>query len=157
MIQFVEGDIFESDAEALVNPVNCVGVMGAGLAAQFKRRFPENFSAYRSVCTLGQLKPGVLFIFERGDCVLSPRYIVNFPTKLHWRERSDLRYISSGLEALLQEVRARHIKSVAIPPIGCGLGGLDWDSVLVLIERSFGKLQDVQATVVTLGDAGGLK
>lgn len=148
MIQCETGDIFKIDTEAIVNPVNCVGVMGAGLAAQFKRKFPENFSAYRSVCTLGQLKPGVLFIFELpGNS--SPRYIVNFPTKIHWKEKSDLIYIASGLEALLQEVGVRGIKSIAIPPLGCGLGGLDWNSVLGLIERAFGKLQDVQAIVTT--------
>lgn len=132
-----QGDIFLAPAEALVNPVNCVGVMGKGLALQFKQRFPANFHAYREACRKGLVRPGKVFIFDTGGT--SPRFIINFPTKRHWRDRSRLEDIRAGLRDLAREVASRCISSVAIPPIGCGLGGLMRTEVFPLI-RSFAQV-----------------
>jgi O-acetyl-ADP-ribose deacetylase (regulator of RNase III) len=125
MLHFVTGDLFEQGAEALVNPVNCVGVMGRGLALQFKQMFPDNFKAYASACKRSEVQPGRMFVFEYGDGKI-PRYIINFPTKRHWRDKSRMEDIQSGLIALAQEIERRQIKSIAIPALGAGLGGLDW-------------------------------
>lgn len=142
MIYFTTGDIFLSGADALVNPVNCVGVMGKGLALQFKSRFPANFAAYRTACGNHQIQPGRMFVFE----TTSPRrLIVNFPTKRHWRDKSRIADIQSGLHALTAEIRTRHIRSIAIPPLGCGLGGLDWSDVRRLIEAAFRNADPVDA------------
>ena len=125
MIEYKTGDILREDAEALVNAVNCVGVMGRGIALQFKRAFPENFKAYAARCRRGEMQPGRVFVFETGR-VRPPRYIVNFPTKRHWRESSRIEDIESGLASLVAEIRARSIRSVAVPALGSGLGGLHW-------------------------------
>ena len=102
-VRFVQGDLLISDAEAIVNAVNCVGVMGRGLALQFKRTFPANFKAYAAACKRGEVEPGRMFVFETGASV-GPRYIINFPTKRHWRFRSRLDDIDAGLEALVGEL-----------------------------------------------------
>ncbi len=128
MIEYTRGDLLKSDAEALVNPVNCVGVMGAGLAAQFRRAYPKNFRAYQGACLLGSVHPGALFIFEGPPC------IINFPTKRHWREPSRFEDIEAGLITLDETIRTRKLKSVAVPALGCGLGGLSWPQVKALIE-----------------------
>ena len=144
-IKYVEGDIFDSKAEALVNPVNCVGVMGQGLALQFKRRFPKNFHAYRQMCNRQELVPGGVFLFEtQGE---SPRYIINLATKDHWKEPSYLPYIRTGLFRLLVLSNLWGIHSIAIPPLGCGLGGLDWEYVKLLIENTFSDSVVVEAFV----------
>lgn len=141
MIELRRGDIFEADAEALVNTVNCVGVMGRGIALQFRKAFPENYRAYRAVCDRGELRPGVMFIHER---LHDPRYIINFPTKRHWRGRSRMADIEVGLTALVEEVRTRGIRSIAIPPLGSGLGGLNWREVRPRIEAAFRALPEVR-------------
>ena len=132
MIEFVKGDLFESGCEALVNPVNCVGISGKGLALEFKKRFPANFDAYAHACKQRNIGPGLPFVFDTGTASY-PWYIVNFPTKRHWREASQLGDIESGLKALKGIIRQRMIESIALVPLGCGLGGLSWDDVRPLI------------------------
>src|SRR6516164_7881000 len=132
MLEFKTGDILETDAEALVNTVNCVGIMGRGIALQFKNVFPENFKAYKAACDREEVQPGKMFVFETGT-LTNPKYIINFPTKRHWRGKSRMEDIESGLEALAEEIRERHIRSVAIPPLGSGLGGLKWADVRMRI------------------------
>ncbi|HCX34012.1 MAG TPA: Appr-1-p processing protein [Rhodocyclaceae bacterium] len=146
MIEFKTGDILAEDAEALVNTVNCVGIMGRGVALQFKQAFPENYKAYARSCKLGEVEPGRMFVFDTGQ-LTPPRYIVNFPTKRHWRGRSRIEDIERGLEALVAEIRQRGIRSVALPPLGAGLGGLPWADVRKRIERAFLALPEVRAVV----------
>ncbi len=117
MIELKQGDIFHADVEALVNAVNCVGVMGRGIALQFKKAFPENFKRYKAVCDKRELSPGKMFIHDLNR-FLNPRYIINFPTKRHWKGKSRMEEIEAGLKALVSEVRRRGIRSVAIPPLG---------------------------------------
>ncbi|HBO46339.1 MAG TPA: Appr-1-p processing protein, partial [Planctomycetaceae bacterium] len=128
MIKFLTGNILDADAEALVNTVNCVGFMGRGIALQFRHEFPENFEAYQKVCKRGELRPGRMFVFRLNQ-LHNPRYVINFPTKRHWRGKSRIDDIEAGLKALVEEVRERGIASVAVPPLGCGLGGLSWARV----------------------------
>ena len=135
MIRFVQGNIFDSGCEALVNPVNCAGVMGKGLALQFKRRFPASFASYAEACRRRELAPGCLHVFDAGAG--APRLIVNFPTKRHWRDASRLDDIALGLDALAGAIASHGIRSIAIPPLGCGLGGLPWTQVRSLILRQF--------------------
>jgi len=143
MIELLQGDILAADAEALVNTVNCVGIMGRGIALQFRKAFPENYKAYKALCDRKQLKPGTVFVYDLRRLEI-PRYVINFPTKRHWKGKSRLEYIESGLKALVQEIQGRHIRSVAVPPLGCGLGGLDWDEVRPRIEQAFRKIPDVR-------------
>ena len=125
MIEYKTGNLLHEDAEALVNSVNCVGVMGRGIALQFKRAWPDNFRAYAAACRRGEVRPGRMFVFPTNQ-LDNPKYIINFPTKRHWRSKSRLEDIRAGLEALAQEIRQRKIRSVAVPPLGSGLGGLPW-------------------------------
>ena len=143
MIKIVCGDILKARTEALVNAVNCVGYMGKGIALQFKRTFPENFKAYERACRIRRVRPGKMFIFETG-LMWNPKYIINFPTKRHWKDKSYLEDIETGLQALVNEIIKHEIKSIAVPPLGCGLGGLDWDTVRPMIEKAFSSLPDVQ-------------
>lgn len=135
--------MIEADAEALVNTVNCVGFMGKGIALQFKQAFPENFKAYEKACRAHDVKPGSMFVYPTG-LMLNPKYIINFPTKRHWRGKSQLKDIENGLVALVKELTQLQIKSVAVPPLGCGYGGLDWEIVKPLIEAAFKQLSDVE-------------
>jgi O-acetyl-ADP-ribose deacetylase (regulator of RNase III) len=145
MIQFTEGDILHDESEVLVNTVNCVGVMGRGIALQFRNAFPDNFKAYAKACQREEVQPGRLFVFETGR--LNPRYIVNFPTKRHWRGKSRLEDIEAGLRALVQFIEERGIRSIAIPPLGSGLGGLLWGDVKKRIQKALADLPNVQITV----------
>lgn len=142
MIRLVQGDILRAEAEALVNSVNCVGVMGRGVALQFRKAFPENFKAYQRACEGGLLQPGTMLVHDL-ECLGAPRYIINFPTKRHWRGKSQISDIETGLNALVEEVHRRGIHSIAIPPLGSGLGGLSWRDVRPRIERAFAALPDV--------------
>jgi O-acetyl-ADP-ribose deacetylase (regulator of RNase III) len=135
MIEFTTGDILGADAEALVNTVNCVGIMGRGVALQFKKKFPENFKAYEKACKKQEVTPGRMFVFNTGELTF-PRYIINFPTKRHWKGKSRIEDIESGLEDLAYVINERKIKSIALPPLGSGLGGLDWQEVRALIEKA---------------------
>ncbi|WP_322780506.1 macro domain-containing protein [Frankia sp. Cas4] len=143
MIEYRQGDIFTADTEAVVNTVNCVGVMGRGIALQFKEAYPANFRSYRSACDHGEVQPGRMFVFETGS-LTNPRLIVNFPTKRHWRGASRMEDIEAGLRALAAEIRDRNIRSIAVPPLGSGLGGLRWDDVYPQIEAALGNLDDVR-------------
>ncbi len=146
MITYKCGDIFDNDAEVLVNTVNCVGVMGRGIALQFKKRFPENFSFYEKACKRNEVFPGQMLVYETGTLV-NPKYIVNFPTKRHWRGVSRLSDIEEGLKALCRFIQERQIKSIALPPLGCGLGGLEWDVVKVKIEHTLSMMDAVRVDV----------
>jgi len=146
MIEFRRGDVLQANAEALVNTVNCVGVMGRGIALQFRKEFPENYAAYKKACDRRELVPGKVFVFKL-DLLQYPRYVINFPTKRHWKGKSRIEDIQAGLNALVEEVRARGIKSVAVPPLGCGLGGLDWSQVRPMIETAFLALPEVEVLV----------
>jgi O-acetyl-ADP-ribose deacetylase (regulator of RNase III) len=142
MMELKQGDILTANVEALVNTVNCVGVMGRGIALQFRNAFPENFKAYKAVCDRGEFRPGKLFIHEQTQ-LTNPRYIINFPTKKHWKGKSRIDYIDAGLQALVQEIQQLGIRSIAIPPLGCGLGGLQWADVRPRIECALKTLPDV--------------
>jgi O-acetyl-ADP-ribose deacetylase (regulator of RNase III) len=146
MIELTSGDILKDDSDAIVNTVNCVGIMGRGIALQFKNAWPENFKAYEAACKRGEVQPGRMFVYEVGQ-LTTPRFIVNFPTKRHWRGKSRIEDIESGLEALVHEIRARKIRSVAIPPLGSGLGGLDWRDVLPRIEAALSELPNVRVRI----------
>ena len=151
MIEFKVGDIFAESAEALVNTVNCVGVMGRGVALQFKRAFPENFKAYAERCKRKEMRPGEVFVFETAN-LGNPRYIINFPTKRHWRGKSRPEDIESGLKSLVRAIEARGIRSVALPPLGSGLGGLDWtQDVRPMVDASLSELPDVRFVVFEPG------
>jgi len=143
MIEIAHGDILTADTEALVNTVNCVGVMGRGIALQFRKAFPENFKIYEAACEREEVRPGKMLVFETG-LLTGPRYIINFPTKRHWKGKSKMKDIDSGLPALIEEIEKRGIRSIAIPPLGCGLGGLDWSEVRPKIVHALESLPDVR-------------
>jgi O-acetyl-ADP-ribose deacetylase (regulator of RNase III) len=145
-IDRIQGDILRADVEALVNTVNCVGYMGRGIAAQFKRSFPANFAEYERACKREILKPGMMLVHETGT-LTNPRFVINFPTKRHWRGKSRMEDIDSGLVALVREVRERRIQSIAVPPLGCGLGGLQWSEVRPRIEAAFANVPDVRVVL----------
>lgn len=146
MISHTSGNIIEADAEALVNTVNCEGFMGKGIALQFKRAFPDNFRAYERACRAGEVRIGKMMVFPTGR-LANPKYIINFPTKRRWRELSQIEYIETGLRDLTAETRRLGIKSIAIPPLGSGLGGLDWQRVRPRIEGAFAALPEVRVTL----------
>ena len=152
MMEFKTGDIFTEDVEALVNSVNCVGVMGRGIALQFKNLYPANFKSYATACKREEVQPGRMFVFETGR-ITNPRYIINFPTKRHWRGKSRIEDIKSGIMALAEEITVRRIRSVAIPPLGSDLGGLQWHDVRPLIEAALGGLDDIRVVVFEPGSA----
>lgn len=145
-VEYQTGDLFESKAEAIVNAVNCVGVMGKSLALQFKKRFPDNFKMYQNACSIGELRPGTVLIHDNGK-MASPRWIGNFPTKDHWRQPSKIDYIDSGLVALVSAIQQHKISSIAIPPLGCGLGGLNWADVR---PRIFAALSPIRELTVAI-------
>ncbi|MFT3733937.1 MAG: macro domain-containing protein [Rhodocyclaceae bacterium] len=143
MIELTSGDILKDDAEAIVNTVNCVGIMGRGIALQFKNAWPENFEAYAAACKRDEVQPGRMFVWETGQ-LTNPRFIINFPTKRHWKGKSRMEDIDAGLTALVKEIQRRGIQSIAIPPLGAGLGGLEWDDVRPRIEAAMQAVPDVQ-------------
>ena len=150
MIEIKRGNIFDEDVEALVNSVNCVGVMGRGIALQFKDSFPDNYKAYRDACKRNEVTPGRMFVFETGR-LDNPHYIINFPTKRHWRGKSRIEDIKAGLDALAHEIVTRNIVSIAIPPLGSDLGGLDWREVRPLIEEMLQETPHVSAVMFEPG------
>lgn len=138
MLKLIEnGDIFNSDCEYLINPVNTVGVMGKGLALQFKEKFPENFNKYKKYCNSKDFTVGKLLIITEND-----KKIINFPTKIHWKDKAKLKFIEDGLEKLKIAIEKRNIKSVAMPKIGCGLGELDWNTVFREICKFHSQLNE---------------
>lgn len=144
MIEYKNGDILREDVEAIVNTVNCVGIMGRGLALQFKNKFPQNFKEYQLACTNKEVQLGKMFVHQTGQ-LINPKYIINFPTKGHWKQNSKIEDISNGLDDLITIIEKYSIKSIAIPPLGSGLGGLDWKMVKKLIEE---KLKNINCTVI---------
>ncbi|MDX1990573.1 MAG: macro domain-containing protein [Candidatus Obscuribacter sp.] len=146
MIEIGHGNLLEADVEALVNTVNCVGIMGKGIALQFKQAYPDNFKAYEKACRSGEVCPGKMFIF-RTNKLLNPKYIVNFPTKRHWKQPSSIVDIEVGLDALVADIESLGVKSIAVPPLGCGNGGLDWADVRPLVEKAFSKVPTVKVLV----------
>ena len=166
MVELVTGDLFRSDAVAYVNAVNTVGVMGAGIARQFRTRFPTMYRAYVAACAAGDVQIGRMHVFDRGPVSPSicsprygdqlpcaayggPRYIFNFPTKRHWREPSDVEYIRAGLDDLLLQVRVRRVYSIAIPALGCQLGGLRWEVVEPILREALEPATYVRAQLYT--------
>lgn len=140
MIKYVTGDLLDSNAEALVNTVNTVGVMGKGIALQFKKRFPNNNKLYVQACKDGELYVGRLLITTETSLVDGDKLIVNFPTKIDWRNPSEYDYIEKGLQELVREINKRGIRSIAIPPLGSGNGGLDWNVVHKMIVDTLSNL-----------------
>jgi O-acetyl-ADP-ribose deacetylase (regulator of RNase III) len=146
MIERGTGNLLTADVDALVNTVNTVGVMGKGIALQFKRAFPANYRAYQAACKRGEVRLGHVWAFDTG--ILGPRrFVLNFPTKLHWRSSSRLEDIAAGLTSLVETVDEFNIRSVAIPALGCGNGGLSWSDVRPLIEQACARMPDVRAVV----------
>jgi O-acetyl-ADP-ribose deacetylase (regulator of RNase III) len=139
MIRYTSGNLLESDADALVNTVNTVGVMGKGIALLFKQRFPDNYRQYKAACSAGRVVTGSMFVTE-VSVLMGPRWIVNFPTKQHWRDLSQLSWIEAGLQDLRRFLIEHRVKSAAIPGLGTGNGGLDWGEVRPLIEQALGGL-----------------
>lgn len=146
MVREDEGNLLDADAEAFVNTVNTVGVMGKGLALQFKQAYPGNFRAYEAACRRGEVRLGSMFTWDTG-LPGNPRFIINFPTKGHWRSRSRLADVEAGLDDLRRVIQDCEIRSIAVPPLGCGNGGLDWDAVRPLIAEALGDLPDVEVIV----------
>lgn len=150
MYKLIKGDIFDQAVDALVNPVNCKGVMGAGLAKQFKIKYSDNYTAYKNVCDKRLLTVGAVHVYTfKPTESLLPRYIINFPTKIHWKHPSRLEIIEEGLEALVLAIDSYSIESLAMPQIGCGLGGLDWEDVGPLVEQTFEGI-DIDLRVIYL-------
>ena len=146
MIKFTQGNLLESRAQALVNTVNTVGVMGKGIALMFKERFADNFQRYAAACKAGQVQTGKMFVTQMPE-LDGPRWIINFPTKQHWRAPSQMAWVVQGLQDLRRFLLENKIKSVAIPPLGAGNGGLDWDAVREQIERALGDLDGIEIVV----------
>jgi len=146
MIRYTKGNLLEADAEALVNTVNTVGVMGKGIALMFKEAYPENFKLYADACEHNKVRVGHVFVTSRSD-MLGPRWIVNFPTKKHWRHPTKMEWVVDGLKDLVRFIEENGVRSIAIPPLGSGNGGLDWTYVRGAIEEELGDLQDVDILV----------
>jgi len=144
MIRYSDGDIFACGAEALVNPVNCEGVMGAGLAKEFRHRFPEASRSYMAACAIGQLQPGRLHEFDRGSGS-HPRWVIHFPTKREWRKPSRPEWIGWGLSHLAPTIERLGINSIGVPALGCGKGGLPW---LLVAAEIFRYLNPLAAEVI---------
>lgn len=143
MIKFTKGNILKANVEALVNTVNTVGIMGKGIALAFKKAFPLNYKLYKEVCDNKEFTVGSMFTTNTGQ--LMPRYIINFPTKEHWKGRSKIEFIESGMKKLIETIKTNDIKSIAIPPLGCGNGGLKWSDVKPIIIN---ELQNIDIDII---------
>ena len=146
MIHFTKGNLLEAETDALVNTVNTVGVMGKGIALMLKERFPENMAAYASACKRGDVVTGKMFVTDTGE-LMGPKWIINFPTKQHWRSPSKMEWIENGLIDLRNIIIKKQIRSIAIPPLGAGHGGLKWQDVKPVIEQALTGLDDVEILV----------
>jgi O-acetyl-ADP-ribose deacetylase (regulator of RNase III) len=146
MILFIKGNLFDSKAEAWVNTVNTVGVMGKGIALQFKERFPENFKLYKKACEAGELKIGKMFVTKNGNDSI-PKWIINFPTKIHWMQKSNYKYIETGLDDLIKVIKDLNIQSIALPPLGSGQGGLKWEKVKEILVNKLSQLDEVKIEI----------
>lgn len=141
-----QGNLLDEQVDALVNTINCVGVMGKGIALQFKMMFPQNYAEYKKACERNEVKIGKMFITERGR-LFSPHYIINFPTKEHWKEKSKIEYIECGLHDLIENIKKLKIKSIAVPPLGSGSGGLKWSDVKSLILEKIAEVEDLSVII----------
>ena len=141
MIKYITGNILESNAEALINTVNIVGVMGKGIALQFKKAYHNNYKAYVEACKRNEIEIGSLFVVKDSNLNSGEKYIINFPTKKDWRKPSEYSFIETGLDDLIRVLKKYKIQSVAIPPLGAGNGGLEWEKVKRIIEQKLGKLE----------------
>ena len=152
MVELTTGNLLEASAEALVNTVNTVGVMGKGIALQFRQEFPRNYELYRSACKRGEVVPGKMFVVptERLD---NPKYIINFPTKRDWKSRSRVEDIEAGLVDLVDTIRREGIGSIAVPPLGCGNGGLNWAEVRPRILHALAAVPEVRVMLFEPGGA----
>ncbi|MDE2394553.1 MAG: macro domain-containing protein [Burkholderiales bacterium] len=146
MIRYVRGNLLEARVEALANAINTVGVMGKGIALAFKQRFDLNFRLYAAACREGEVQVGRVFVTETGEPD-GPRWIVNFPTKQHWRQPSRLPWVTAGLADLRSFIVEQGVRSIAIPALGAGLGGLAWPDVRLVIEAALAELPDTQVDV----------
>lgn len=146
MIRYTSGNLLEADAEALVNTVNEVGVMGKGIALMFREAFPDSSRAYAEACERGEVQVGRVFVTENMG-LTGPRWIIHFPTKKHWRNPSQLPWVREGLQDLARVVAEKKIRSIAVPPLGCGQGGLDWSQVRSEIEAALGKVSGLEVQV----------
>lgn len=146
MVTYTQGNLLEADVDAVVNTVNTVGIMGKGIALMFKEQFPRNFEAYARACDAGEVRIGRMFVTENKE-LFGPRWIINFPTKTHWRVKTKIEWVVDGLKDLVRVIREKEIQSIAIPPLGCGNGGLDWSDVRPLIEASLAELDGVNVIV----------
>ncbi|HEX3577975.1 MAG TPA: macro domain-containing protein [Thermoanaerobaculia bacterium] len=151
MIEFATGNLMQAPVEALVNTVNTAGVMGRGIALQFKQAYPAMFRAYETACKTDQVKLGKMHVFDLGGLAGGPRWIINFPTKGHWRAASRINDIEVGLQDLVATIKRLGIRSIAIPPLGCGNGGLDWSDVRPLIEAALSEVPDVRVVLYPPG------
>lgn len=142
MVTFVRGDIFSSPAQVLTNTVNCVGLMGKGVALEFKMRYPKMFNDYKIKCDQGDVKAGQPYLWE-DDSV----QVLNFPTKRHWKDGSLLQDIEDGLKYLTENYEQMGLQSLAMPALGCGLGGLEWSEVQPLIVKHLGAIPDLDVYV----------
>ena len=146
MIEYKVGNLLEADVEALVNTVNTVGVMGKGIALQFKQAYPQVFKEYEKACRNDEVKTGEMFIVP-VQSMFNPKYVINFPTKQHWKGKSKIEFIDTGLKALIADIKRLNIQSIAIPPLGCGNGGLEWGEIRPKIDLAFATLPDVRVLV----------
>ena len=153
MSELTQGNLLSAPAEALVNTVNTVGIMGRGIALQFKQAYPAMFREYARACKAGEVKLGRMHVVDLGGLTGGPRWIINFPTKGHWRDQSRMADIEAGLQELVATIRKLHISSIAIPPLGCGNGGLNWNEVRPRIEAALANVPEVKALVYAPGGA----
>jgi O-acetyl-ADP-ribose deacetylase (regulator of RNase III) len=146
MMTFRQGNLLQAPVEALVNTVNTVGVMGKGIALMFKEAFPANFRAYEEACKRKEVRIGKMFVTE-NLALEGPHWLINFPSKKHWRQPSKLEWIVEGLQDLRRVIEEKKITSIALPPLGCGNGGLDWNEVRPEIEKALKPLESVDVMV----------
>src|SRR6185369_7402132 len=146
MMRFTKGNLLDANVEAVVNTVNTVGVMGKGIALMFKERFPKNYQEYVAASKKGEVQIGKMFV-SATDELSGPKWVINFPTKKHWRHPTKIEWVREGLVALKNVIREKQITSIAIPPLGCGNGGLNWSDVRPLIQEYLADLTDVEIVV----------
>ena len=151
-MKFTTGNLLNAKTQAIVNTVNTVGVMGKGIALQFKERFPQNYKAYADACKKGLVVTGKMFVFNESDLLNEDKIIVNFPTKMEWYRKSQYSYIEEGLTDLVKTIKDNNIKSISIPPLGCGNGGLKWEKVKALMEEYLGDLDNVEIVIYQPND-----
>ncbi len=145
-MNYKKGNILESNTEVIVNPVNIVGVMGKSLALQFKQKFPTNYKIYKEACKNKTIDIGKLLLVDEST-LEKKKFILNFPTKNHWSNPSKIEYIEEGLKDLVRIIENNNFESMAIPALGCGLGGLEWENVKLLLEKYLGNLEGIEIVI----------